>query len=173
MHYYQKPQQFPSMHQFKKILHYFTKAILNKWVVSPFLNVSRDCSFRRLVCLHLYVCICRYIISICVYIYVYVLYMGVLYVYMYVCVCMFTFVCMHMQIYNKYMCIYICICIIYGCLISIVLFIIIFLVHFYTFILINIFRYVFPNSLIIRNFLLFNSICLSFLSLKVFILVFD
>ena len=48
-----------------------------------------------------------------------------------------------------------------------------FLVHFYTFILIKIFRYVFPNSLIIRNFLLFNSIWLSFLSLKVFIPVFE
>jgi hypothetical protein len=42
-----------------------------------------------------------------------------------------------------------------------------FLVHFDTFILINIFRYVFPNSLIMRNFLLFISIWLSFLSLKV------
>jgi hypothetical protein len=56
-----------------------------------------------------------------------------------------------------------------------------FLVHFFTFmliyssifILINIFRYVFPNSLIIRSFLLSNSIWLSFLSLKVFIPVFE
>ena len=67
-----------------------------------------------------------------------------------------------------------------GCLVDFVLFNVFcvlfcrsLFVLFYTFILINIFRYVFPNSPIIRNFLLFNSIWLSFLSLKVFIPVFD